>query len=90
MAPTYEKVSFNGRDAESSTEQAKRLYKGKRPRGVDIVYTMTSKDITAAGPLGDDVAGLADCIGGVRYAKHAFAVGEDLRLERGHRQVPGP
>jgi len=76
VAPTYEKVSFKGRDAEKLTEQAKRLYKGKRPRGVDIVYTMTSKDITAAGPLGDDVAGLADCIGGVRYAKHAFAVGE--------------
>jgi hypothetical protein len=76
VAPTYEKVRFKGRDAEKLTEQAKRLYKGKRPRGVDIVYTLTSKDITAAGPLGDDVAGLADCIGGVRYAKHAFAVGE--------------
>ena len=53
VEPTYEKVSFKGRDAERLTEQAKRLYKGKRPRGVDIVYTMTSKDITAAGLLGD-------------------------------------
>lgn len=76
VVPTYERVSFKGRDAEKLTAQAKRLYHGKRPRGVDIVYTMTSKDITAAGVLGDNVAGLADCIGGVRYANHAFAVGE--------------
>jgi hypothetical protein len=76
VAPTYQKVAFKGRDADGLTEQAKRLYDGKRPRGVDVVYTMTSKDITAAGPLGDDVAGLADCIGGVRFAEHAFAVGE--------------
>ena len=76
VAPTYEKVRFKGRDAEKLTKQAKRLYQGKRPRGVDIVYTMTSKDLTAAGVLGDDVAGLADCIGGVRFARRAFAVGE--------------
>ncbi len=76
VAPTYEKVTFKGRDAEKLTEQAKRLYKAKRPRGVDIVYTMTSKDITVGGPSGSNVAGLADCIGGVRFAKHAFAVGE--------------
>jgi Metallo-peptidase family M12B Reprolysin-like len=76
VAPTYEKVSFHGRDADGLTQQAKAHYKGKRPRGTDIVYTMTSKDITAAGLLGDDVAGLADCIGGVRFASRAFAVGE--------------
>jgi hypothetical protein len=76
VVPTYEKVSFKGRDADGLTQQAKRLYNGKRPRGVDIVYTLTSKDITAAGVTGDNVAGLADCIGGVRFAKHAFAVGE--------------
>jgi hypothetical protein len=76
VAPTYEKVRFQGSDAAGLTRQAKRHFKGKRPRGTDIVYTMTSKDITAAGVLGDDVAGLADCIGGVRIAGRAFAVGE--------------
>lgn len=76
VAPTYEKVSFKGRDADGLTRQAKRRYQGKRPRGVDIVYTMTNKDISAPGAAGDNVAGLADCIGGVRFAKHAFAVGE--------------
>ncbi len=76
VAPTYEKVRFKGRDADKLTEQAKRRYRGKRPGGVDIVYTMTSKDITVGGPSGSNVAGLADCIGGVRFARHAFAVGE--------------
>jgi hypothetical protein len=76
VAPSYEKVRFRGRDAERLNRQAKKHYGGKRPRGIDAVYTMTSKDITAAGALGDDVAGLADCIGGVRFARRAFAVGE--------------
>lgn len=76
VAPSYEKVRFRGDDAERLNKQAKRHYGGKRPRGTDVVYTITSKDITAAGPLGDDVAGLADCIGGVRFARRAFAVGE--------------
>ena len=76
VVPSYQKVSFKGRDADGLTKQAKRLYDGKRPRGIDIVYTLTSKDITAPGALGDNVAGLADCIGGVRFAKNAFAVGE--------------
>jgi hypothetical protein len=78
VVPTYEKVRFRGRDADGLNQQAKRHFGGHRPRGVDVVYTMTSKDITAAGPLGDDVAGLADCIGGVRFADRAFAVGEAL------------
>ena len=76
VAPTYRKVSFTGRDADGLTQQAKRLYSGKRPRGTDVVYTLTSKDIT--GGVGDGVAGLADCIGGVRFPSRAFAVGEDF------------
>jgi hypothetical protein len=76
VAPSYERVRFRGRDAGNLNQQAKRHYGGKRPRGIDVVYTMTGKDITAAGPLGDDVAGLADCIGGVRFARRAVAVGE--------------
>jgi hypothetical protein len=75
VAPSYEKVRFRGRDAERLNRQAKKHYGGKRPRGTDVVYTLTSKNITA-GAVGDDVAGLADCIGGVRYARRAFAVGE--------------
>lgn len=77
VVPTYQTVSFTGVDATLLNQQAKDLYGGRRPAGIDVVYTMTSKDITASGnPLGDNVAGLADCIGGVRFADRAFAVGE--------------
>lgn len=87
VAPTYRKVSFTGRDADGLTRQAKRLYGGKRPRGTDIVYTMTSKDITAG--ANDNVAGLADCIGGVRFPSRAFAVGEDFPAGSGLREGTG-
>ncbi len=77
VVPSYQSVSFTGTEAGNLNQQAKNLFGGLRPAGVDVVYTMTSKDITAEGsPLGNNVAGLADCIGGVRYANHAFAVGE--------------
>ena len=83
VAPSYEKVRFSGSDAVGLNQQAKRHYGGKRPRGTDVVYTMTSKNITAAGALGDDVAGLADCIGGVRFPSRAFAVGETIDPREG-------
>jgi hypothetical protein len=77
LAPTYEGVSFSGTDAGGLIDQARARYGGERPAGVDVVYTFTSKDITAS-PFGSGVAGLADCIGGVAFADSAFAVGEDL------------
>jgi hypothetical protein len=89
VAPSYDKVHFRGRDAERLNRQAKKHYGGKRPRGTDVVYTMTRKDITAAGPLGDDVAGLADCIGGVRFARRAFAVGEVHPENEGTGKIMG-
>ena len=88
VVPTYKKVRFTGIDADGLTAQAKRLYGGKRPPGTDVVYTLTSKDITA-GATGDNVAGLADCIGGVRFANHAFAVGEDFPAGSGLSEGTG-
>ena len=87
VAPTYRKVRFRGTDADGLTRQAKRRYRGKTPRGVDIVYTMTSKDITSGG--NDGVAGLADCIGGVRFPARAFAVGETFGSSSGLREGTG-
>jgi predicted Zn-dependent protease len=71
-------------DSQTIINLSRKQFSGKRPKGVDVVYTLTDVDMTAPG-LGSAVAGQADCIGGVRYAKHAFAVGEisqfeDLRL----------
>lgn len=87
VAPSYRKVSFSGRDADGLTQQAKDLYSGKRPRGTDVVYTMTSKNITSGGQ--DNVAGLADCIGGVRFPARAFAVGEQFPAGSGIREGSG-
>ena len=55
-------------------DQAKQRFGGARPAGSDLVYVLTAKDIQAGGNTG--VAGLADCIGGVRFPDRAFAVGE--------------
>jgi hypothetical protein len=73
---TYRKVAFNTDEAESLIQLAKNLFGGQRPAGSDIVYVLTSKNIQSGGD--DGVAGLADCIGGVRYPTRAFAVGEDF------------
>ncbi len=58
---------------------AKRMFGGKRPPDSDVVYVLTNKDLystNAAGERDYGLLGLADCIGGVRFDDHAFAVGE--------------
>jgi hypothetical protein len=59
---------------------AKQIMGGTRPPDSDVVYLLTDKDLYAddAGSQSGatDLLGLADCIGGVRYDQHAFAVGE--------------
>ncbi len=77
FSASYESVSFTGTDAVNLVNQAKSHFGGARPAGVDLVYVLTSKDIAAA-PVGNAVAGLADCIGGVAFPDRAFAVGEVL------------
>jgi hypothetical protein len=76
LAPSFQSVSFSGTDADGLNQQAKNLFGGQRPAGVDVVYTLTSKDIVALGQSA--VAGLADCIGGVAFPANAFAVGENF------------
>lgn len=69
MVSSYEAASFVGLDAAGIIEQAKVYYGGERPAGIDIVYVLTDKEFGT-------LAGLADCIGGVKYADRAFGVGE--------------
>lgn len=71
---SYTDVSFTGTEGTEMIQQAKDFYGGVRPAGSDVVYVLTSKDLTTDGSTG--LAGLADCIGGVRFPQHAFAVGE--------------
>ncbi|HKV11661.1 MAG TPA: zinc-dependent metalloprotease family protein [Thermoanaerobaculia bacterium] len=76
---SYKTVAFTGTEGDDIIQQAKNYYGGVRPAGSDLVYVLTSKDITTDGDTG--LAGLADCIGGVRFANHAFAVGEAVGIE---------
>ena len=56
-------------------ELSKEAVGGSRPEGVDVVYTLTTADLTDT--FGSSAtAGRADCIGGVKYPHRAFAVGE--------------
>jgi hypothetical protein len=77
VQPSFQSVSFSGDDSQSLINQAKATFGGQRPAGTDVVYVLTSKNITA-GSLGDGVAGMADCIGGVAFGDRAFAVGENF------------
>jgi hypothetical protein len=78
-AVSFETVSFTGDDAQGLIDQAKAHFGGARPADADLVYVFTDKDIQAGGNYA--VAGLADCIGGVRFDNQAFAVGEDFGPE---------
>jgi hypothetical protein len=82
LRPTFEAVTFAGADYEKLLEQAHVHYGGRRPAGVDVVYTLTTKDLADA--AGDTTtAGFADCIGGIAYPDQGFAVGEDRGGDRG-------
>ncbi len=62
-------------NAEEIIALAKKQLGGQRPAGIDVVYVVTDLDIQVPG-IGNAVAGLADCIGGVALPDRAFAVGE--------------
>ena len=76
---------------------AKRLMGGIRPPDSDVVYLLTDKDLyipdeTAENGRDSGLLGQADCIGGVRFDQHAFAVGElgdHLREEIGPLSMLG-
>ncbi len=82
---SYDTVTFTGTEGAGIIQQAKDHFGGVRPTGSDLVYILSSKDLTTDGDTA--LAGLADCIGGVRFAHHAFAVGEAEGIAEG---VLGP
>lgn len=82
---SYTPVTFTGTEGEALIQQAKNLFGGSRPTGADLVYILSNKDLTTDGDTA--LAGLADCIGGVRFPHRAFAVGEAVGIEE---SVLGP
>ena len=81
-------VSYPTDDANALIQLAKDQFGGARPKGFDIVYVITNKDIQVDGDT--SVAGLADCIGGVAWPTTAFAVGEDFGPEEDLGRELGP
>ncbi len=85
LKATITKVEFSSAktpqaDVRVLIQKAKDLLGGSRPAGIDVVYVLTARDLV--GPDGRQVAGYADCTGGVRYPTRAFAVGEGVRESR--------
>jgi hypothetical protein len=77
-------------DAQEIIDLAKAQYGGARPAGTDVVYVITDLDIQLPS-LGNAVAGLADCIGGVANPDNAFAVGETQPVGQPESEIPlGP
>ena len=92
IVPTYRRATFEDDGAEAGMddevgptgdtyrmiEDAKTLVGGERPEGIDVVLTLTSKDLFAmdGAERAYSIAGQADCIGGIRYDDHSFAVAE--------------
>ena len=84
----FREVAYTTDEANELISLAKAEFKGVRPRGTDIVYVMTTKDIQIGGDTA--VAGLADCISGVSFDHHAFAVGEDFGADQDAGIALGP
>lgn len=88
VVASYQRVALTGDgrrgpktagDGLQMNQRAKAAVGGVRPVGVDVVYTLTNKDLFVVDARGNreyGVAGIADCIGGVRYADRSFATGE--------------
>ncbi len=74
LRPSYRAVSFRGNSVSGLIAQAKSFFGGARPRGSDVVHVLTYKDVQEVGS--DAVAGGADCIGGVAFARRAFSASE--------------
>lgn len=71
-------------------EELKQLSGGKPPEGVDIVVGFTNKEMQSNDALGaTTVIGQADCIGGIRYPGHSFAVVTDVTDIEADEEIPG-
>lgn len=70
----YRTVKLRGRDTPSLISQSKALVGGAVPKGIDVVYTLTTKSPLTV--LDQPIAGgQADCIGGIRFQNRSFVVG---------------
>lgn len=80
LVPTFQTVSFTGLKADALMAQARALYGGVRPAGIDVVHVLTKKNLQDA--AGSELpAGAADCIGGIKNPGFGFSVSESYGAE---------
>lgn len=80
LVPTFQAVTFTGDTANSLMAQARALYGGVRPPGIDVVHVLTTKNLVDA--AGSKLpAGAADCIGGIKNPGFGFSVSESYGAE---------
>jgi hypothetical protein len=71
-------VTFTSITSEGLIDEAKAFVGGVRPQGIDIVGTLTNKEMQSLA-AGFTVVGQADCIGGIRFPDRSFFVATDIR-----------
>lgn len=80
LVPAFRPVKLSSDSDGGSTNsqhllgQARKAVGGAAPAGFDVVHTLTTKTM--------NVFGMADCLGGVRYADRAFSVSTDVADRR--------
>ena len=72
------KVTIQSSDSLQILEEAKALSGGVPPAGADLVAVFTSKQMQSGAGGASTVIGQADCIGGIRFPAHSFAVVTDV------------
>jgi hypothetical protein len=70
-------------------QEAKSHSGGRPPEGTDIVAVFTSKEMQGTAGDAATVVGQADCIGGIRWPEHSFAVVTDITASESRQHVPG-
>ena len=80
-ASTYGRPMFTASTDAAMAAAKRAVPHGRPPRGAELVYLLTNKDLYVRdvdGGRSYGVAGMADCIGGVLDPHRAFAVGESF------------
>ena len=82
-------VTIQSSDSLQILEEAKALEAGRPPAGIDVVAVFTNKQMQSGAGGTSTVIGQADCIGGIRFPAHSFAVVTDVSGIESEQAAPG-
>lgn len=77
IQPSFETVRFASRDPQGLMKEAKTYFGGGPPDGTDAVYVYSAVSEVTPGSK----VGMVDCLGGMQWAKHAFAAGPEWTIQ---------